>query len=197
MGKKFDSLNRLREAGINVHSYQSLSTLEKLKNYAQENPQFSIRFDRDKDYHSLPFYTYEEGKILDKESFFQKIVEHAKELGCTMLVSNGHQYDSIELANFVMKIEEDSTFLLEYCTEKVPLRDMYEYETSILSGKLSQNIKEMTWLRKDANPLEEKEIERILVWAMGLNIVGKTIEATLYEKEVGIQNERIACWQID
>ncbi len=199
MGKKYDSLNRLREAGINVHEYQSLSSLEELEEYAHQNLSFSIRFDRDTNYHQLPFYTYDEinFSLEEREAYLKRIAEEAASLDCTMLVSNGHQYDAIERCNFVMRIESDSSFLLEYGTTKVPLRNMYEYPTSIIRGTLSDEVKNMDWINKEKNDLTVKEVEEILSWVMRLQIKNKTIEGTLYEKPVGVKKEKIVCWQID
>lgn len=199
MGKKYDSLNHLKEAGINVHEYESLSSLEELERYAQQNHSFSIRFDRDTNYHQLPFYTYDEEtfSLEERKKYFEKIVEEAKNLDCTMLVSNGHQYDVIERCNFVIRIEGDLSFTLEYGTTKVPLRNMYEYPTSVISGTLSEEIKNMNWINKEKNNLTEEELEEILAWAMSIQVKEHTVEGTLYEKPVGIQKQKIVCWQID
>ena len=49
----------------------------------------------------------------------------------------------------------------------------------------------------EKNKIGTKEIEKILLWAFSLNMINKSIEATLYSKKVGILDQEIVCWQID
>lgn len=200
MGKKYDCLNKLQEAGINVHSYENIENAEQLFAYADANPSFSIRFDRENNHHQLPFYTFDKNSFQTEEEKrvgLYKIAREAKKLGCTMVCSNGHQYDDIQMCNFVFQVDTDFSFTLEWSTKKVPLRNMYEYKTSCLKGNIGEDLKEMVWINKADNPIDEKAIENILTWAMKLNIFGKAIEGTLYPEKVGILKENIVCWQLD
>lgn len=200
MGAKYQNLNRLYQSGINVHEFQSLETVEELMEYETNNAMFSIRFDRNKDYHQLPFYKYDRSSFKskkEKEQFFVKIVEEAKSKKCTLLCSNGYQYDSIQICNFVIIFLAKEEFILEWSTKEVALREMYAYPTTILKGNIKEDLKDMEWINKKENKLGMKEIEKILFWALSLNVVGKSIEATLYDKNVGMLQQEIACWQID
>ena len=55
----------------------------------------------------------------------------------------------------------------------------------------------MEWTNRQKNKIGTKEIEKILLWAFSLNMINKSIEATLYSKKVGILDQEIVCWQID
>lgn len=198
MGAKYQNLKGLLELGINTHEFVSLSTVEELIDYEKKNPMFSIRFDRNKNYQQLPFYKYNREDFhnkKDKEEFFEKIVIDANSKKCTLLCSNGYSYDSIQICNFVFKTESKHDFVLEWSTKEVSLREMYEYTTTILKGNIKDDIKDMEWINKKENKLDKKEIEKILSWAFSLNIIDKSIEATLYKKKVGVIKEEIVCWQ--
>lgn len=200
MGKKYDSLNQLVQRNINVHEFQKVEEEKELIAYAKKNEAFSIRFDREKNYHQLPFYTYEKSRFQSEEeslAYLSKIASQAKDMNCSMLCSNGHQYDDIEICNFVIKIEANNFFTLEWSTKKVPLRNMYEYPTSYVRGRLEEDLKSMHFHNLQANPIEEELLEKIIVWATGLKMMNVSIEGTLYPKKVGIQHEEIVCWQID
>ena len=200
MGAKYKSLKHLAETGVNVHEFVQLETLEELLAYADENSSFTIRFDRDKDYHQLPFYTYDNDSFQTDEeriSFFRKVAEEAIEKKCTLLCSNGRQYDKIQICNFVMKVNSQMDFLLEWCTKRVALRDMYQYETSCLKGNIKDDLKDMEWSNKNSNRISDREIESILMWAFSLQILNHSIEGTLYLEKVGIYHQEIVCWQID
>lgn len=200
MGAKYQNLKHLYEVGVNTHEFASLETVEELLDYASKNPMFSIRFDRNRNYQQLPFYKYNKKDYPNKKSrvdFFEEIVSRAKEEKCTLLCSNGYQYDSIQVCNFVIKMNSKSDFLLEWSTKEVSLREMYEYPTTVLKGNIKDDIKDMEWTNKKENKLDSKEIEKILVWAYSLNIINKSIEATLYQKKVGMLHQEIVCWQID
>lgn len=200
MGAKYRNLNNLYQSGINVHEFSILETVEDLMEYEKGNSMFSIRFDRNKDYQQLPFYKYNRNNFKsrkEKERFFMDIVEEAKQKKCTLLCSNGYQYDSIQICNFVIIFPTKQEFILEWSTKEVALREMYAFPTTILKGNIKEDLKDMEWTNEKENKISKKEIEKILFWALSLNVVGKSIEATLYEKKVGMLKQEIACWQID
>lgn len=200
MGAKYQNLNKLYKQGINVHEFASLETVEELMEYEKKNAMFSIRFDRNKDYQQLPFYKYNRSSFStkkEKEKFFTDIVEEAKKEKCTLLCSNGYQYDTVQICNFVIIFPTQQDFILEWSTKEVALREMYAYPTTIVKGNIKDDIKDMEWTNKKENKLGKKDIEKILFWALSLNVVGKSIEATLYEKKVGMLKQEIVCWQID
>ncbi len=200
MGAKYQNLSRLSKMGINTHKFASLKTVEELVEYEKENPMFSIRFDRNKDYRQLPFYKYNREDFKSKKQkmdFFESIVKEANEKKCSLLCSNGYQYDSIQICNFVIIFPSKQEFILEWSTKDVALREMYEYPTTVLKGNIKDDLKDMEWTNRQKNKIGTKEIEKILLWAFSLNMINKSIEATLYSKKVGILEQEIVCWQID
>lgn len=200
MGAKTKNLKVMLKKEINVHEFTNAKDLEELLEYAKDNPKFSIRFDRDTNYKQLPFYTYKKGDFNSKEeelAFFTKIAKEAKKMNCTLLCSNGLQYDNIQICNFVICFTEKENFVLEWSTKKVALRNMYEYPTTILKGNIKDDIKDMECIQPKENRLDKKDIEKILVWALSLKRINKSIEGTLYPKKVGMLKQEIVCWQID
>ncbi len=200
MGAKTKNLKSMYKKGINVHEFTNVKGLEELLEYAKSNPKFSIRFDRDIDYQQLPFYTYQKVDFSNNQEeldFFTKIVKEAKKLDCTLLCSNGLQYDNVQICNFVIRFTTKEDFVMEWSTKKVALRKMYEYPTTILKGNIQEEIKDMEWINKKENKLDTREIEKILVWALSLKKINKSIEGTLYPKKVGMLSQEIVCWQID
>ena len=200
MGAKTKNLKVMLKKEINVHEFTNAKDLEELLEYAKDNPKFSIRFDRDTNYKQLPFYTYKKGDFNSKEeelAFFTKIAKEAKKMNCTLLCSNGLQYDNIQICNFVICFTDKENFVLEWSTKKVALRNMYEYPTTILKGNIKDDIKDMECIQPKENRLDKKDIEKILVWALSLKKLNKSIEGTLYPKKVGMLKQEIVCWQID
>ena len=200
MGIKLKSLNDLLNKGVNVHYFESINELSDLIKYADNNDKFSMRFDRDKDYYHLPFYKYKKEDFSDinkRNKYFEEIIKEAKELNCSLLCANGYLYDEIQICNFVIKIDSKSSFVLEFSTKQVSLREMYEYETTIIKGNIKDSLKDMEWIKKSSNIIDDRNIEKIISWSFKLNIVNKNIEATLYKEKVGMLKEDIACWQID
>jgi len=127
----------------------------------------------------------------------RKLVKEANEKKCSLLCSNGYQYDSIQICNFVIIFPSKQEFILEWSTKDVALREMYEYPTTVLKGNIKDDLKDMEWTNRQKNKIGTKEIEKILLWAFSLNMINKSIEATLYSKKVGILDQEIVCWQID
>ena len=200
MGIKFKTLKSLLDKKINVHSFECINELSDLIKYADNNEKFSMRFDRDKDYYQLPFYKYNKAVFENDEvriEYLKNICEEAKKLNCSILCANGYLYDEIQICNFVIKIDNKANFILEFSTKKVSLREMYEYETTIIKGNIKDSLKDMEWIRKNANTISNSNIEKMISWAFSLNIIEKNIEATLYPSKVGMLKENIVCWQID
>lgn len=200
MGAKYKSLVKLYGKKINTHEFYQFTTLGELMDYSLNNSMFSIRFDRDINFYQLPFYKFNQKDFNSKkeiESYFQKIVDEANNLNCTLLCSNGYFYDDIQICNFVIKIEDNYDFILEWSNKKVSVREMYQYKTSILKGNIKDNLKEMEWISRNSNDIDEKYIEKIISWAINTGFINKNIEGTLYPKKVGILKEEIVCWQVD
>lgn len=200
MGMKYKTLKDLVDKKINVHSFASISDLESLLKYASENKKFSMRFDRDKDYYQLPFYKFN-AEVFENEEvkieYLKNIMDEAVEMKCSILCANGYLYDDIQICNFVIKIDTKANFILEYSTKKIPLREMYEYKTTIIKGNLKDSLDDMEWIRKKENILDDRSLEKMISWAFKLNVINKNIEATLYPTKVGMLKENIVCWQID
>lgn len=200
MGMKYKTLKDLVDKKINVHSFENINDLESLLKYASENQKFSMRFDRDKGYYQLPFYKFNNEVFENDEvkfEYLKKIMEEAHQLKCSILCANGYLYDDIQICNFVIKIDTKANFVLEFSTKRVPLREMYEYKTTVIKGNIKDSLDDMEWIRKNENKLDDRNIEKMLNWAFKLNVVNKNIEATLYPVKVGMLNETIVCWQID
>ena len=200
MGMKYKTLKDLVDKKVNVHSFENINDLDSLLKYAEENKKFSMRFDRDKDYYQLPFYKFNDDVFENEEvklEYLENIINEAKQLKCSILCANGYLYDDIQICNFVIKVDAKANFILEFSTKRVPLREMYEYKTTIIKGNIKDSLNDMEWIRKEENKLDDRTIEKMLSWAFKLNIINKNIEATLYPTKVGMLKENIVCWQID
>jgi hypothetical protein len=200
MGAKYKNLVKLYDGKINVHEFKEVINIKELLAYSLDNSKFSVRFDRDSDYHKLPFYKFDKSDFdneRDIEVYFNEIILEAIKLNCTLLCSNGYLYDDIQICNFVIKIDNSYDFILEWSTKKVALREMYQYQTTVLKGNLKSDLKYMEWTFKDENKIDDKDIEKILNWAFNMSITNKNIEGTLYPTKVGMLNSEIVCWQID
>lgn len=195
MGKKTQNLRSLLKQGINVHDFQELTTKTELLHYLEQHQKISIRFDREKEIEDLPFYTLELGQN-DFSEQVEEIVAQAKQLNCTLLVSNGHQYDEIQICNFVGKMAAGDRFFIELSTKKVPLRRMYDGKTTVVEGSFLDNVQKFHFVRKEENPIEKKSLEQIVLFLMQLNLEDCYIEGTLYPKPVGMLHQPIVAWQI-
>ena len=195
MGVKTNNLNRIKELGINVHEYKEISTLEDLIEYSKYNDKFSIRFDSLDGRHNLPFYTYD--KDINSNQVFDEIIDKMNNLNCTLLVSNGYKYDQNIKFNYFLNIKENNDFILELCSKKIPLRDMYDGTiTTIIKDNLFDNYSNYIIENKDSNQYIRKDIEKILdIIINHINI--KYMEGTVYDINVGIYDEDIAVWQIN
>lgn len=192
MGYKTDNLNKLVSSKINVHEYKEIFSIEELLNYSNQNDKFSIRFDKRTITHNLPFYVYDKKDKKDKQTFFSSIIKQMKEMNCTLLCSNGYKDDEYLKFNFVIEIDDKYNFILEICSKKVPLREMYQYKTSIIKGNLFEDNK-YNYINKDDNDYQKEDINEIIDWM--INKKYKYVEGTLYTKKVGILNEKIIIWQ--
>lgn len=192
MGKKTENLKELLQQGWNVHSFEELKSEQELRMYLKKYPICSIRFDRNTEIEQLPFYVFD-GEI--KEETIQKILEEASLLHCTLLASNGHQYDPIQICNFVGILLEEDSFLLEISTKPVPLRNMYEWDTTTIRGSFLEPPRTYQKEKAEQNPITNDQLEQILTYLMRLNLKHFYIEGTLYQKKVGIKQEPIVIWQ--
>lgn len=191
MGYKAKNLVELQKKGINIHYFKEISSLSALFSFAKKNKLFSIRFDSAPLIHGLPFY-----KITEyNENILTDIFNKAVETNCTLLCSNGLQYDDLLICNFVGEIHSGN-FILELSSKKIPLREMYNYPTTIIKGNIYDNIKDMAFINKDKNKISNNDIEAIVTYLFSFNINNVTIEGTLYKESVGLLNKNIVCWQI-
>lgn len=200
MGAKYNNLVKLYDKNINVHEFHEIRTLEQLIDYSKNNLMFSIRFDRENDFHQLPFYKYNRNDFnnpAEINKYLEKIILEANQLGCTLLCSNGYLYDKNQICNFVIEIDDKQNFVLEWCNKKVAVREMYQYKTSILKGNIKEDLKDMHWISEKENIIDNKDIESIINWAFGTGFINKNIEGTLYPVNVGLLKEKIVCWQVD
>ena len=114
-------------------------------------------------------------------------------LNCTIVCSNGLIYDKNLKFNFVCELDNDNNFILELCDQKVPLRNMYNYKTTVIKGNLYDT--NYTYTNKFDNKYDEKDIDNILLWILKNKGKYKYFECTLYDIKVGILNDYIITWQ--
>ena len=191
MGLKLRNLDRLVKNGINVHEYVGIDNIDDLLEYSKNNKHFSMRFDRDKKNDALPFYTYDFDQIKNREEYLTKIMDEAKELGCILVCSTGHAYDDQLKFNFVVTIDMKMNFILELCSKKVPLRNMYREKTTIIRGNLVDDS--YNYINKYGNEYTLSDIRYIINWCIKHQY--QYIEGTLYKINVGMLKEKIIIWQ--
>lgn len=189
MGLKTKNLELLLKDNLNVFEYKEVHNKEELEQYIDSNDLFTIRFDREYNIQSLPFYIYSNDLNIDK------ILEEANKLNCTLLCSNGYKYDDNLLFNFVISLDDNNDFILELCNQKVPLRKMYNYETTIIRGNIFDDKYE--YINKNSNSYTKKNIESIFNIILNNNFKYKYLEGTIYDIEVGILKSNIIIWQTD
>ncbi len=194
MGVKKNNLDKIVQMNLNVHEYKLIDNIDDLIEYSNFNNKFSIRFDSTDGRHGLPFYTYDNTK--DNKDKFNSIIEQMNILDCKLLVSNGYMYDNNIKFNFVIDIKENNDFILELCSKKIPLRNMYDNNcTTIITGNLFDDYKDFTITNGEYNTYSKNDIEKVLDIIIN-NMSIKYIEGTIYDVNVGILNKDIVIWQI-
>lgn len=191
MGKKTNCLKNLMELGINVHEYQEVFKRDELVNYINLHPIMSIRFDDDAGTTDLPFFVVDENHPIS----ILEISNLANAYNCSMLCSNGHQYDQDQICNFVGMVLRDGSFELEYSTKKIPLRQMYREATTVVTGSFGDYF-QYHFMNKEKNILSKKQLEDILVYLFQMDCYQKRIEGTLYPYPVGVYQKTIVIWQV-
>lgn len=187
MGLKTRNLEKLLNDNINIFEYKEIRNINQLIDYSAINNKFTIRFDRDYDIEGLPFYKYDDNLDLFK------IYEEASNMNCTLLLSNGYKYDNDLVFNFVIDINSNNDFILEICNKKVPLRDMYKYNTCILKGNLFD--KNYKCINLDYNIYNIDDIEKIIDLVINLEVRYHYIEGSMYSRNVGLLSKKIVVWQ--
>lgn len=192
------SLEWLLKMGLNIHDFKVCSTLQDLEDYAKSNSMFTIRFDRCKDIRDLPFYIVENTEQLSR---LPEIADLASEMNCTMICSNGKQYDKDQICNFVYERLGDD-FILEVSFEKKPLRAMYNENLISIRGKVYDDFKEFKIFGQKRQYVSSGTVNRILE---EMSIAVKKSEAqwkddfryecTMYPINVGILQSRFIYWQ--
>ena len=196
MGVKKNNLDKIVQMNINVHEYKLIDNINDLIEYGNINNKFSIRFDSIDVRHGLPFYTYDSNRDTNREELFNNIIEQMNILDCKLLVSNGYMYDNNIKFNFVIDIKENNDFILEICSKKIPLRNMYDNNiTTIITGNLFDEYKDYKITNQEYNTYTKNDIEKILDIIIN-NISIKYAEGTIYDTNVGIFNKDIVMWQI-
>lgn len=191
MGKKANNLKQLINDKFNVFNFKEINTYEELIDYSKDNSLFTMRFDRNDNFKSLPFYIFNNND--NKEEYFKNIIDEMNNLNCTIVCSNGLVYDENLKFNFVCELDNDNNFILEFCDKKVPLRNMYNYKTTVIKGNLYDT--NYTYTNKFNNKYDDKDIDNILLWILNNKGKYKYFECTLYDIKVGILNDYIITWQ--
>jgi len=194
MGVKKNNLDKIVQMNLNVHEYKLIDNINDLIEYSNLNNKFSIRFDSTDGRHGLPFYTYDSSR--DSKEIFNSIIEQMNILDCKLLVSNGYMYDNNIKFNFVIDIKDNNDFILELCSKKIPLRNMYDNNcTTIITGNLFDDYKDYTITNSEYNTYSKNDIEKVLDIIIN-NMSIKYVEGTIYDVNVGILNQDIVIWQI-
>ena len=186
MGRKTRNLDKLVESKFNVFEYKEINTYDELLKYSKENNKFSIRFDSENIRHNLPFYIY------NNDLDLKEIFEEAKSINCSLLCSNGYKYDDKLLFNYVIDIDENNDYILELCSKKVPLRDMYKYKTTIIKGNIFEKKHK---IEQTYDKFDSSDIEYIFNFIINNDLKYKYLEGTMYSINVGIYNEKMVIWQ--
>lgn len=192
MGYKARNLKRLLDSKINVHHFQTISNLDELKEYRDNHPLFTMRFDSDEKIKDLPFYTYNNLEHPDSnDNYLEQIMKEALEYHCTLLCSDGYKYDQALKFNFVIERQDNYDFMMEICSLKVPLREMYQHKTTVIKGNLL--TRKYTYINREDNTYTLDDISYVLDYVMDKPY--SYFEGTLYETSVGFLKEVIAIWQ--
>lgn len=194
LGVKEASLLNLSHNGINIHKYSVCKSINDLFQYKLGHREFTIRFDTNsKNTQDLPFYIIKH----DTEVCELRNIAHLAEMmKCNMICSDGILDDKDMLFNFVCKVNKDMSFVFELCDKIVPLRHMYRYDTTVIYGELHRSNKQWKYIRRDKNKFYLYDIDEMIDRIASLNIIGKVIEGTVYNKQVGVYNENYVIWQI-
>ncbi len=195
MGIKARNLEDLIKNNINVHPFKEITNLQSLISYSLANDKFSIRFDYETKKYNLPFYTYDRNQIGDSNTYFQNIIDEMHKYDCTLICSDGLKYDDVMKFNFVIEIDQDYNFIIELSDKKVPLRQMYNFKTTIVKGNIFHSYKEFEFINKSQNVYTEKDIMNIIEWCIAKKFKYHYIEGTIYNKKVGLLNDYIVIWQ--
>lgn len=190
---KAENLKQLLRTGNNVHEFQVIEDVKQLIEYSHKNPCFTIRFDRDYNYYNLPFMAFDHTlEVVEAEGILAK----AKNMGCTLVCSNGKKYDPIQICNFVYSVR-NGQFILEVNFDKVPLRQMYNENLITISGHIFHPRSMFSIRGQKRNLLSGVILEKILGEMIRHPQTKFTYEGTLYPFPVGVLNQQIVCWQMN
>lgn len=202
MGAKTKNLEALKVRKINVHNFKEIKiqnenqALIELGKYAQQHKVFTVRGDSEPLKFCLPFLAIDKN-FFYTESKTQGFVRECMNAGCSMLVSDGKQFDEIQTANVVVLLEGND-ITIESSGEKIPLRHMYRNPQNITTyhGTVDKCVRNFS--RIGAKPvLSSSELERILNIIFSIKRHNERhFELTVYPKKVGIYHDEIVFWQI-
>lgn len=188
---KAEILRDLLARKFNVFDFKACESLRDLAVYNSEHNEYTIRFDRNYNYYDLPFY------IVDcrlSPSEMVAIRNLANDLNCTLLCSDGHAYDKIQICNFVF-IHDKDDFILELNFDKMPLRKMYNENLISIRGNLMQSFNTFEVSGKNRRFISQTFIDRLL--SRMLDKPSGRYECTLYPEPVGVLGENIIYWQVE
>lgn len=188
---KAEVLQDLLARKFNVFDFKVCKSLRDLSLYNRDHSLYTIRFDRNYKYYDLPFYIVD-GKLTIPEMC---AVSHlADDLDCTMICSDGHAFDEIQICNFVF-IRDRDDFILELNFDKIPLRKMYNDNLISVQGNLNQVYNEFSIRGKNRRYISRRFIEDLI--GKMLDKPSGRYECTLYPKPVGKLSENIIYWQVE
>lgn len=90
-------------------------------------------------------------------------------------------YDQYRVANAEIRINEDMTVDGRYCIGSLKMRDA-------LASPSARNLVGASLFTKSARWAIE--------YALRFGVIGKVLELTLFSVPVGVENEKIVCWEV-
>lgn len=191
MYAKEKMLVKLKNKGLNIFDYKVMTTATDLVLYHRLHKNFTIRFTKVDDCKNLPFYVVNESVDSDKVAH---IGFEAEYLHCAMIVSDGIKYENNQVLNFVFCKKPNGDFIIEYHIGSEPLRQMYNYPTTVIKGNLYTQKEDWTFRGSQRIIIGFSDLEYLLNYIDKVDIYNKYVECTLYDCKVGINLERVITW---
>jgi hypothetical protein len=200
MYKKIESLQRIKQLGLNLHNFFIPESFKEFLNLAFKLRHFTIRTDAEYISQDLPFFIVNIEEIDMVHSHLLDIWNKIKDKDCKAILSDGIKHDKVQVYNMCINLQKNGDFILEASHLKIPLRKMYAFPNDLLScvGNICESP--IHWLYENKTYM----INRYNLWKDIVNLYANYneilfnnwAEITKYPKNVGIQNKDIVFWQL-
>lgn len=190
--EKINSLNKLVDKGLNVHSFYIPTTYIEFEDLLINLKYCTIRTAHREITKDMPFYIFNIG--IDKPRI-KEIWQESVNSGYRLIVSDGIKYDNIQSYNMVVKLSRNGDFIFEASELKIPLRHMYRHPLLSCSGNIKGGVRDWE-VYNNRNTIDKRNIKHVLEELYTYEIFDKWLEITKYPTEVGIRNKDIVFWQI-